>query len=87
MEKVQYIKEPSKERRGRKGGYLFFLNVIWQRDELREFVKFKLTMPRENCSFSVSWSSFDDKWDTISIFLSDSYNVLCLKVQHQTDFC
>lgn len=78
MEKVQCVKEPKKERRGRKGGYLFFLNVIWQPDELWEFVKFKLTMPRQHCSFSVSWSSFDSKWDIISIFLSDSYNVLCL---------
>lgn len=53
-EKVQCVKEPRKERRGTEHRYLFFLKVIWQPDELWEFVKFKLAMPGQNCSFSVS---------------------------------
>lgn len=87
MEKVQYAKKQRKERRGRKEAGLFFFNVIWQPDELWEFVKFKRKLSRHNCSFSVSWSSFNGKWNIISNFLSDSYNVLCLLVLNQSDFC
>lgn len=45
MEKVQYVKEPRRKRRGRKGVYLFFLSVIWQPDELWEFVKIRWPCP------------------------------------------
>lgn len=44
-------------------------------------------LSKHNCSFFVSWSSFNGKWNIISNFLSDSYNVLCLLVLNQPDFC
>lgn len=87
VENVQYVKKQRNERRSRKEGGLLFFSVIWQPDELWESVKFKQKLSRHNCSFSLSWSSFDGKWKIISNFLSDSYYVLCLYVHSQTDFC